>query len=54
MGCEFALPFVFTPYFADSYGGKGCQLLIHRDCREMLKIVFDFPNELIDKVIEIS
>ena len=25
-----------------------------RDCREMLKIVFDFPNELIDKVIEIS
>ena len=22
MGCEFALPFVFTPYFADSYGGK--------------------------------
>ena len=24
-----------------------------RDCREMLKIVFDFPNELIDKVIEI-
>ena len=28
--------------------------LILRDCREMLKIVFDFPNELIDKVIEIS
>ena len=27
---------------------------ISRDCREMLKIVFDFPNELIDKVIEIS
>ena len=27
---------------------------ILRDCREMLKIVFDFPNELIDKVIEIS
>lgn len=22
MGYEFALPFVFTPYFADSYGGK--------------------------------
>ena len=22
MGCEFALPFVFSPYFADSYGGK--------------------------------
>ena len=30
-----------------------CVVLI-RDCREMLKIVFDFPNELIDKVIEIS
>ena len=28
-GCEFALPFVFSPYFADTYGGKGCQLLIH-------------------------
>jgi|GEM_PF-5130070 len=27
---------------------------IIRDCREMLKIVFDFPKELIDKVIEIS
>ena len=27
---------------------------VPRDCREMLKIVFDFPNELIDKVIEIS
>ena len=27
---------------------------LSRDCREMLKIVFDFPNELIDKVIEIS
>ena len=25
-----------------------------RDCREMPKKVFDFPNELIDKVIEIS
>ena len=25
-----------------------------RDCREMLKIVFGFPNELIDKVMEIS
>ena len=23
MGCEFALPFVFSPYFADTYGGKG-------------------------------
>ena len=22
MGCEFALPFVFPPYFADTYGGK--------------------------------
>ena len=21
-GCEFALPFVFSPYFADTYGGK--------------------------------
>lgn len=21
-GCEFALPFVFPPYFADTYGGK--------------------------------
>ena len=29
-------------------------ILIIRDCREMLKIVFDFYNELIDKVIEIS
>ena len=29
-------------------------LSLTRDCREMLKIVFDFPNELIDKVIEIS
>lgn len=27
---------------------------IRRDCREMPKKVFDFPNELIDKVIEIS
>ncbi len=27
---------------------------IIRDCREMPKKVFDFPNELIDKVIEIS
>lgn len=27
MGCEFALPFVFSPYFADTYGGKdGCLL----------------------------
>ena len=25
-----------------------------RDCREMLKKVFDFPSELIDKLIEIS
>ena len=25
-----------------------------RDCREMPKKVFDFPNELIDKAIEIS
>ena len=24
-GCEFALPFVFSPYFADAYGGKGEQ-----------------------------
>lgn len=22
MGCEFALPFVFSPYFADTYEGK--------------------------------
>lgn len=22
MGCEFALPFVFPPYFAETYGGK--------------------------------
>lgn len=22
-GCEFALPFVFSPYFADTSGGKG-------------------------------
>ena len=29
-------------------------IILDRDCREMLKIVFDFPNELIDKVIEIS
>ena len=27
---------------------------LDRDCREMPKKVFDFPNELIDKVIEIS
>ena len=27
---------------------------ILRDCREMLKIVFDFPNELSDKGIEIA
>ena len=27
---------------------------VNRDCREMPKKVFDFPNELIDKVIEIS
>ena len=27
---------------------------IIRDCREMPKKVFNFPNELIDKVIEIS
>ena len=40
--------------------GESCSLpevtsaVLFRDCREMLKIVFDFPNELIDKVIEIS
>lgn len=28
--------------------------VLGRDCREMPKKVFDFPNELIDKVIEIS
>ena len=28
-------------------------LMVTRDCREMPKKVFDFPNELIDKVIEI-
>ena len=28
--------------------------VIIRDCREMPKKVFDFPKELIDKVIEIS
>ena len=33
--------------------GKEVSLII-RDCREMPKKVFDFPNELIDKVIEIS
>ena len=32
----------------------GKMVRVNRDCREMLKIVFDFPNELIDKVIEIS
>ncbi len=26
-GCEFALPFVFSPYFADTYGEKGWCLL---------------------------
>ena len=25
--CEFALSFVFSPYFADTYGGKGCDLI---------------------------
>ena len=35
--------------------GEYCvNLIVLRDCREMLKIVFYFPNELIDKVIEIS
>ena len=28
--------------------------VLFRDCREMPKKVFDFPNELIDKVIEVS
>ena len=53
-----------------SRGGNGCfkisndgcrtwssartAMTYNRDCREMLKIVFYFPNELIDKVIEIS
>ena len=32
----------------------GHRLSYIRDCREMPKKVFDFPNELIDKVIEIS
>ena len=32
----------------------GYSVLVVRDCREMPKKVFDFPNELIDKVIEIS
>ena len=36
----------------DEFQTKDSILL--RDCREMLKIVFDFPKELIDKVIEIS
>ena len=36
------------------YGTSFRGLELIRDCREMLKIVFDFPNELIDKVIEIS
>ncbi len=30
------------------------QCVLIRDCREMPKKVFNFPNELIDKVIEIS
>ena len=34
-------------------GGRAV-IKITRDCREMPKKVFNFPNELIDKVIEIS
>ena len=29
MGCEFALPFVFSPYFPDTYGGKGHYFFIN-------------------------
>ena len=28
MGCEFALPFVFSPYFADTYGGKDITIIL--------------------------
>ena len=40
-------------YFLSRPRRFGKSLLVSRDCREMPKKVFDFPNELIDKVIEI-
>ena len=36
------------------YAGVYGAWTLYRDCREMPKKVFDFPNELIDKAIEIS
>ena len=40
MGCEFALPFVFPPYFADTYGGKEERLLFN---------ILPFYVDLLDK-----
>ena len=52
-----ALPRAILRVATEKAGAGGCRLGVfgvNRDCREMPKKVFDFPNELIDKVIEIS